>query len=357
MKTSTKILSLIAAIVLIPAMASTAVTTTEEKTENSETSTSPYVTDQRQFIASTQLGIGPIAATIVSTAADEGRAQATLSRALSDARVFDGEILAVEEQLNSLGKGKTIELSPTVFAFISKTKDLAAITHGWYDPTAPSPKDWFIKRDWRRIKLNSETRTLTLRSADMKFDLRRAAAGYVTDMIIDEIASAGFANAMVETGPVHRNLGRDIFTPWNIVIGFGESATMTGTYRAYRYNIKDVAAATITPADLGQGLIDAHSKKPVKNDAVRSVTVFAADATTATAFALASYTLGPKHGLRYIEAHPETMCIMVDDGGTLFASKNMNIVNANERTDIRQTAASGGPNDLRQKKREESMEK
>ncbi|MFH1830039.1 MAG: FAD:protein FMN transferase [Pseudomonadota bacterium] len=353
MKITTRMLSLVAAMILIPAIASTAVTTSAAKSKTSATEETSY---QHQYSAEAQFNAGALTATIVASSFDEGRAQATLSRALSRAHAFDVEVASIEDRLNSLSKGETIELSPDMFAFISKAKDLAAITHGWFDPTAPSPKNWFIKRDWRRIKLNPESRTLSLNSNGIKFDLGRIATGFITDLMLDEIANEGFTNAMVETGTVHRNSGRDIFTPWNIIIGFGENATSTGTYRAYRYNIKDVAAATVTPTGLGQGLTDAHNKKPVKANGIRSVTVFASDATTATAFALASYTLGPKHGLRYIEAHPETMCIMVDSSGTLIASKNMTIVDSKERADIRQTEATGGPNDLRQKKHEESME-
>jgi thiamine biosynthesis lipoprotein ApbE len=355
MKTTTGIITLIVALMLIPAIAFTASSTSKAQ---SEPTASPKLTasEERQFTIQAQFNAGPVFATIVARNSEEGRAQATLSQALSRAGAFDTEIVSVEERLNSLSKGESIELSPDVFTFISRAKDLAAISHGWYDPTSPSPKNWFVARDWRRIHLNPETRTLSLKSDGMKFDLRRIAAGFVTDLIFNEISSAGFANAMVETATVHRNSGRDIFTPWNIVIGFGDNTTSTGTYRAYRYNIKDVAAATVTPDDLGKGLIDAHNKKQVSTANIRSVTVFSSDATTATAFAIGSYTLGPKNGLRYIEAHPETRCIMVDNGGTLIASKNMNITNATERADIKQATSGGGSNDLRQKQREENVE-
>lgn len=353
-----RFLIVLAAATLIPSIASTAVTTdkaeeqvTEPKAAVEQTSA---IVDLGQFSASDNTGLGAITATVVSSPGDKGRAEAALSRAMSKARAFAMEVPGLEERLNSLAKGERVELSPATFDFISTAKELAAMTHGWYDLTAPSPKGAFMKKDWRRIRLDPSSRTVWLKSDGMQFDLARLATGYAADIMMAELVDSGFANAMVEMGTVQRNKGRNIFTPWNVTIGFGEGPTDTGTYRAYRYNVKDVAAATVTPQGLGSGLIDAHNKKPVKPDGVRSVTVFAHDAATATAFAIGAYTLGPKHGLRFIESHPEMMCVIVDGGGELFASKNMNITNAPERSAVRQ-GSKGGPDDIKQKKREESI--
>lgn len=350
-----RFLIVLAAATLIPSIASTAVTTDKAEEPTAAPTQTSAIVDLSQFTASDNTGLGAIAATVVSSPGDKGRAEVALSRALSRARAFAMEIPGLEEKMNSLTKGERIELTHETFDFVSKAKHLASQTHGWYDPTAPSPKGAFMKKDWRRIKLDPSTRTVWLRSDGMQFDLTRLATGYAADIMMGELADSGFANAMVEMGTVQRNKGRDIFTPWNVTIGFGEGPTDTGTYRAYRYNVKDVAAATVTPQGLGNGLIDAHNKKLVKPDGMRSVTVFAHDATTATAFAIGAYTLGPKHGLRYIESHPEMMCVIVDGGGELFASKNMNITNTPERSAVRQ-GSKGGPDDLKQKKREESID-
>jgi len=351
-----RFLIVLAAITLIPSIASTAVTTDKAEEPTATPTQTSAIVDLSQFSASDNTGLGAVAATVVSSPGDKGRAEVALSRALSRARAFAMEIPGLEEKLNSLAKGERIELTPETFDFVFKAKQLSSQTHGWYDLTAPSPKGSFMKKDWRRVKLDSSSRTVWLRSEGMTFDLSRLATGYAADLMMGELAESGFANAMVEMGTVQSNKGRDIFTPWNVTIGFGEgtASANAGAYRAYRYNVKDVAAATVTPQGLGNGLIDAHNKKPVKPDGVRSVTVFAHDATTATAFAIAAYTLGPKHGLRYIESHPEMMCVIVDGGGELFASKNMNITNTPERSAVRQ-GSKGGPDDLKQKKREESL--
>jgi len=349
----------LAAATLIPSIASTAVTTDKAEEKAAEpmaaVEETSAIVDLGQFSASDNTGLGAIAATVVSSPGDKGRAEAALSRAVTRARAFAMEIPSLEERLNSLPVNERIELTPETFDFLKKAKQLAALTHGWYDATAPSPKGAFLKKDWRRMKLDPATRTFWLKSDGMKFDLARLATGYAADIMMSELTDSGFANAMVEIGSVQSNKGRNIFTPWNVTIGFGEGPTDTGTYRAYRYNVGDVAAATITPDGMGRDLIDAHSKNLVKPDGIRSVTVFAHDATTATAFAISAYTLGPKHGLRYIEAHPEMMCVIVDGGGQLFASKNMNITTVPERSSVRQ-GSKGGPDDIKQKQREESLD-
>lgn len=352
---------ILAMLLLVPSFASAA-TAADDMTVAPETppqaaapTESATVVDLAQFSASDATSLGSVTATVVSSPGDKGRAEAALSRALSRARAFAAEVPALEERLNSLAKGERIELTPDAFAFMVKAKDLAGQTNGWFDPTAPSPRSTFLKKDWRRISLDSMSRTLWLRSEGMKFDLRRIAAGYATDMIMNELVESGFANALAQVGPVQRNQGHDIFTPWDVTIGFGEGPTQTGTYRAYKYNVRDAGAATVTPDGLGQGLIDAQNKQPVESAGVRSVTVFAHDAATATAFAIAAYTLGPKHGLRYVEAHPEMMCVIVDNAGALVASKNMDVTHAPERAAVRQSQE-GGSNDLKQKQREENLQ-
>ncbi|MFA4874598.1 MAG: FAD:protein FMN transferase [bacterium] len=358
MKQSTRILIVLAIILSIPALASTAVPTAKkEKAAEAAIESSPSL---HQYTTQGTLGGGqPISITVVAPSSDEGSARAALSAALGRAMAFEREFFAeggVESQLNALKRGQPLTLSADGFEFISRSVKLATLTGGWFDITAPSQKNWFQKKDWRRISLDETAKTVTFKSDGMAVDFHRIAPGFATDIAMDELAKQGFTNAMAEVGPVHRNSGRDIFTPWNIQIGFGENSTDGNAYRAYRYNISNVAAATVTPSGLGKGLVDPLNKKPVSDNAMRSITILAADATTATAYALAAYTVGPKFGLQYVEAHPETRGIMVDVSGNLLASRGLNIVTAPERDDNKQATADGGSNDLRQKQREESQE-
>ena len=308
------------AILLLPAIAVPAVTTAKAKTE------APVSSGTRQFGMQTTFADGvPLTMTIVASSGDEGRAGAAMASAAQRAQGLARELFGesgLEGKLANLPAGQPIELSPDAFAMIEKAVAIAAVTRGWYDIAGPSPGSWFTQRDWRRIDLDGAKRTIAFRSDRMQLDLRHIAQGYAVDLAMEAIAQAGFPDAKVEVGGVSRISGRDIFTPWTIEVGFGNDAAAKAQ-RAFAYNLTNVAAATVTGDGLGAGLIDPKSKKPVPGTMMRSLTALAADATTATAYALAAWTLGPRIGMRFIEEHPEVKGMLVDNGGRLFASQGL----------------------------------
>ncbi|HPQ80303.1 MAG TPA: FAD:protein FMN transferase [bacterium] len=364
------LLSAAAALLLIPAVAFPALT--DAKNPSPESSQGGL----RQFEMQTRLFDGtPVEITIAASSSDEARARAAISAAANRAEAFYRGVLAegnAQDQLNALPPGKPIELSPDAFALLSKAIDIAAVTGGWYDPAAPSPKGRFTQRDWRRIRLNADSRTATFRSDDMKLDLRPVSLGFAADLAMESLESQGFTNARVGVGPVCRIAGRDIFTPWKLQVGFGANSEAAGTqeaskfaHRAFDYNVTNVAASTVTAEGLGSGLVDPKNKKPVEAKKMKSVTVMAADATTAAAYSLAAWTLGPRIGMRFIEAHPEVKGVLVDSEGQLFASEGLGVAGAQPAASAeaegtgepsRPIARDMGPADLKQKKAEEERE-
>lgn len=311
----------------------------------------------RQFTLQSGLTDGtPLAITIVASSPEEGSAQSAMAAALARAQRFDAEIAPLEKKLAELPPGQQIEFSRDAFGMILKAVTIADQTGGWYDPAAPSPASWFLQRDWRRIVLDPDAMTLRFRSSRMRLDLRAISRGYIADLALDEIVRAGFSNAMIEVGPVRWIAGRDLFTPWNIQIGFGgqESAF---AHRSYTYNLTNVAAATVTADGLAQGLTDPKSKKPVADRKMRSITTLASDATTAVAYGLAAYTLGPRMGMRFVEEHPEVKGVIVDEGGNLTASRGLGGATAGAAASETAIAApDAGPNDLKLKQREEERD-
>lgn len=308
------------AILFLPAIAVPAVTTAGAKTE------APASSGTRQFGMQTTFVDGvPLTMTIVASSGDEGRANAAMATAAQRAQGLARDLFSeggLEAKLADLPADHPIELSPDAFAMISKAVAIAAVTRGWYDIAGPSPGSLFTQRDWRRIDLDDAKRTLAFRSDRMQLDLRHIAQGYCVDLAMEAIEQAGFADAKVEAGGVSRISGRDIFTPWTIEVGFGGDVTAKAQ-RALAYNLTNVATATVTGDGLGAGLVDPKSKKLVPGTMMRSLTALAADATTATAYALAAWTLGPRIGMRFIEEHPEVKGMLVDNGGRLFASQGL----------------------------------
>lgn len=350
-----KLFSVFLPFLLIPSVAVSAITKTKEEGAQQN----PSVT--RQFSAQgTLTGGAPVSITVIAPSSDEGTAQSAMSAALSRARTLDNELFSadgVEAQIERLKAGEPLKLPAAAFEMISKAVELSGTTNGWYDVSAPSDKGVFTQKDWRRIVLDRDAQTISFKSAGMRLDLKRIATGHAVDVMMNALKEAGFSNARVAAGPVERISGRDIFSPWNIRIEFD----VTGEYahRAYNYNLTSVSATTVTPDGLASGLIDARSRKPVAHGSLKSVTVLASDAATATAYALAAYTLGPKVGLRFIEAHPETQGIIVDGAGTLLASKDFKTTAAdNAPGELKAlTISDGGPDDVRQKEREENADR
>lgn len=346
---------LILAVLAIPVFAASAFSTADEKNPPA-----PSSSIMRQFTSDGSLTDGTrVSITVVAPSSEEGPALAAISSALSLARSLESGLFSADgadERIAALKSGEALALDPDVFEFISKAALLSALTNGWYDVSAPSEKGVFTPKDWRRIGLDEGARTISFKSDGMRLDLKRIAAGHYADIIMNELSRLGLANAKVDVGHVQRIAGRDIFTPWNVAIDFGAA----GEYarRANNYNLTTVAAATVTAGGLGAGLIDARSRKPVPAGTLKSVTVLASDAATATAYALAAYTLGPKVGLRFIEAHPETQGIIVDSTGALFASKGFNATALKSEPSAvgAEAAVDRGPNDLKQKEREENAD-
>jgi len=313
----------------------------------------------RQFSAqSTLLDGTPVSMIIVADESMQKAAESAVSDAVSRITSMDRQIFSTEgfqEKINSLTRSQALELPFEIFDLISKSVELSALTKGWFDLAAPSKKDIFIKRDWRRIVLDENSRTIAFKSDGMQIDLSKISKGYYADVAIGEASKAGFGNAMVEIGSIQRNIGQDIFTPWKVDIGFGEGASGSFAHRAASYKIRNIASATVSENSMGSGLIDGRNKLPVSQGQMRSVTTLAQNAARATAYALAVYAIGPKYAMHFVNRHPDAKGIIVDKSGQIASSEGLNtgstsLVNRWQTENIKD----GGPNDLKKKEQEEN---
>ena len=316
-----------------------------------------WAAEKRQFNGSASLPDSTnVSITVVTNDADEKAAQLAISQTLSEVKKIFDELFAtdgVEEKLNHLPKNQSLQIPEASFDLISKAVNLSALTNGWFDITAVSPKNSFTQRDWRRISLDPATRSIVFKSDSMRVDLKNIALGYAADVAMKALLNAGFNDAMVEIGPVRKISGNDIFTPWNLKIPFGDEGSLA--HRAYGYNLTNISIATVTPDGLAKDLIDARSKRPINLRMMKNITVFAADATSAVAYAISAYTIGPKFALQFIKKHPEVKGIMVDNVGNLFVSEGFELKNAQLLSEAPPlNYKDRGPNDVRQKEAEEA---
>jgi thiamine biosynthesis lipoprotein ApbE len=317
--------------------------------------------DLRQFSANSSLTGGiPVSITVVGTGSEEGGAGAAMSGALAHSARLDSELFGaggVDEKLRQAGKGSPLALSADAYDLLKRAALLSSQTGGFYDVAAPSSAGNFTQRDYRRISFDDANSSVSFKSDGMALDLRRISLGYIVDLIMGDLTKAGFTNAMVQVGPVSRNIGHDIFTPWNLMIDLGGGEASQYAHRARSYNLRNVASATITPDGLGRDLVDGKNKKAVSNNGIRSVTVLSGDATTATAFALAAYAVGSGNAMKYVIDHPAIKGILVMNDGQIVASPELGISSPNLTN--RWPVSEGkdlGPDNMKQKEKEEASD-
>ncbi len=315
----------------------------------------------RQFIQSVALSNGVGATiTVVADQSEESRVSGIIGQTLSELSRVDlaangageGEIA----KINALTKGQQITLSDEVFNFIAKARELAEQTKGWFDITHSEAGGWFSANNYRKVSLNGETKTLSFKADGMQIEVSTIWPAYLADLAMTKATAEGLTDVKIEIGNVSRNVGQDIYTPWKVAVNI-PNPNSQNAYRAYEYSFANKAVATLTPEKLnGTTLIDPRNNQPVSNN-FRNVTVFGGDSMTASAFAVALYTLGPKDARAFAEDHPEVKGIFVDDAGQLSSSRELTITHKNYATEEQPAVTvDRGPNDVKQKQREEAKE-
>jgi len=300
----------------------------------------PVQTGPRQFIQSLALsnGVGATV-TIVADWSEEANIQTVLSNVLSGLAQIDTEINGASEgevsKINALSKGEKITLSNDMFALLSKAVELSDDTKGWFDIT---------NKNYRKISLDEKDMTLTLKGNDIRVDVTNILPAYLVDAALAKLIAEGVANAKIEVGNVNRNIGQDIYTQWNVSVDI-PNPNSVNAYRSFVYSFSNKAVASVR-------------NNEAASDNFKNVTVFGGDSMTASAFAVALYELGPKYAPAFAAEHPEVKGIFVDSEGKLSSSRDILISHPDYAQEQVPTAPAvdRGPNDIRQKQREESRE-
>ncbi|PIR24731.1 MAG: hypothetical protein COX62_07290 [Deltaproteobacteria bacterium CG_4_10_14_0_2_um_filter_43_8] len=286
-------------------------------------STSSFAAEKRQFVETVQFQNGQSAEiTVVAFDNEEASSKVALQRAFSAMTRLDTELGEYENntlwKLNHAGKKTSVSLSPEAFSLLKQAVNLSKVTDGWFDIAAPSAYSAFSQRDYRRIKLNENTSSLSFTKSKMKLDLSWILKAGMVDAAIASLQQSGFANAQVEYAGVSRHIGNDIYTPWSITLGQGKEKEFA--YHANQYKLSSAAVTHIDQANAGN-LIDAKNKKVVVPQ-IKNAFVIANSAVNATAFAVAAYSLEPLTSIRYINKHPAVHGFVTDLEGNLLTSES-----------------------------------
>jgi FAD:protein FMN transferase len=247
-------------------------------------------------------------------------------------------------RFNEAAGGTPMKLSPELFAVLQRSHEVSADTDGAFDvtfyavgslwkfePGAEPPARAAIDArrplvDWRRLELDAGTRTGRLATAGMKIGLGAIAKGYAVDRAAELLRTRGFANHVVEGGGDTYVSGTKGGKPWMVgvqdpekkgVIGALPSSDISvvtsGDYERY-FDFEGVRYAHIFDPRTGYPLEHAKSAS--------SITMVAANATDADAYATAVAVMGPTAGMAFVEAHPGLLdaVIITHEGEVLISS-------------------------------------
>ena len=286
---------------------------------------------------------------MIAYQSDEGRIGSLVEGHLAGIRQLDMEVYGTPEselgKINALSKGESIALRDDMLTLITKAKDLAAQTKGWFDITAPKNGENKAP-DYRKVAVDAENKTLTFKSDDMSIDISNIWPAYLADKLLGALVNDGLTDVKVEVGAVSRNVGHDIHTPWKISLDLPNPES-NYAYRSYVYSFSNKAAAQLVKNKMMAPIIDPKTREPINNN-FQSVLVFGNDSVTASALALALYAMGPKDAQEFTEKHPEIKSIMVDSEGKFINSKSFHIGRPQYEENATTPAINGGENGLNQ---------
>jgi thiamine biosynthesis lipoprotein len=233
-----------------------------------------------------------------------------------------------ESELNRLSRGSPhsapVKVSEDLFRVLARSQALAEQSNGAFDVSVgPLVRIWRRARrqrelpaaerveaarravDYRAIELDPQRRTVLLKKPDMRLDLGGIGMGYAVDEALQVLKRHGIRSAMIDASGDIGVLDAPPGKPgWRIGI-----APQAG--QPTRFALLSNAALT-SSGDAGQhievgGVRYSHIVDPKTGLGLTdrsSVTVIAADCTTADSLATAISVLGPKRGIDLAKATP-----------------------------------------------------
>ncbi|WP_394370064.1 FAD:protein FMN transferase [Zobellia roscoffensis] len=242
-----------------------------------------------------------------------------------------------------------VPVSPELYQLIERAIGLSKLTDGAFDisyaskdniwvfdgsmtqmPNRSSIASSVTKVGFQNILLNPQDSSVFLKKKDMKIGFGGIGKGYAADMakklLIEKRVPAGIINASGDMNTWGKQPNGE---PWKVAITnpmnknktfallpIAQGAVVTsGNYEKF-VNFKGKRYSHI---------IDPRTGYP--SSGIISVTVFAPKAELADALATSVFVMGKEVGLNRINQMPKIGCIIIDDKGNIFTSKNVEIEN------------------------------
>ncbi len=251
-----------------------------------------------------------------------------------------------ESELNTINREayeRPVEVDSATFEVLERAKHFSKLSGGAFDvtigaleelwhhaaeantpPTEAEIAEARSKVGYENMVLDPKARTVRFEIEGMKIDLGGIAKGFAIDESVEAMKAAGAVGGMIDIGGDIRcfgqppkgqqtwrvglqdpNVGPDDLAPGKpllVLKVLDRAVTTSGDYRRFT-TVKGQRQSHIMDTRSGRGA-----------DSLASVTIIAADATTADALATAVSVLGAQKGMALIEKIPDTEAILITHG-------------------------------------------
>lgn len=250
-------------------------------------------------------------------------------------------------EINSAAGQKPVKVSQELFDLINRCLKLSKLTDGAFDisyasmdriwkfdgsmttmPTEKAIWESVSKVGFQNIILNKEDTSVFLKLPGMKIGFGAVGKGYAADrakaLLIEKGVFSGIINASGDmntwgkqtdgsewkvalTNPMDKNKGFGLLPVVNKAVVTSGNYEKFVMFHGKRYS----------------HIIDPRTGCP--STGILSVTVFAPKAELADALATSVFVMGKETGLDRINQLPNVDCIIIDENGGIFQSKNIKI--------------------------------
>jgi thiamine biosynthesis lipoprotein len=225
-------------------------------------------------------------------------------------------------RVNARAGGEFMAVSNETFALLTRSLEISELTGGAFDSTVgPAVRLWNVTEvsriptpselataaqyvDYHLLKLDAETQSVLLQRPGMHIDIGGIGKGYAAERAVAVMKDAGATGGLVALSGDLRLFGRRANgSPWRVGIqhprhpgrvlaalaSADEAISTSGDYE--RFFFRDGVRY--------HHILDPHTLMPAER--CQSVTIVAADATTADALATGVFVMGPEEGLALVE--------------------------------------------------------
>ena len=278
---------------------------------------------------------------------DERMAQSAITAVMDEMHRVDHAMSPHKPQselsrINRDAGHEAVPLSAEMYGLLERALGFSRFSDGAFDITFASVGNLYDYRagtaptaealargraaiGWQHLHLDPSTRSVRFGRDGMRIDLGGFAKGHAVDNGTAILAELGIGHAIVTAGGDSRVLGDRRGRPWSIairdprreggvvaVLPLEDTAISTsGDYE--RYFERDGVRC--------HHLIDPRTGR--SPDAVRSVTILAADGLTAEALSKTVFVLGVERGLALVETLDGVDAVVVDARGALHYSSGL----------------------------------